>query len=76
MPEDIRAVAKAVRDAYRAGRVELAQQRNGNGFDYICQKRRVIEPPEAPMMMRGRMTVLNYDISIATLSNLGKFIHG
>src|SRR4029078_3004555 len=60
----------------RAGRVELAQRRNGDGFDYICQKRRVIEPPEAPMMMRGRMTVLNYDISRASLINLGKFIHG
>ena len=54
-PKRLRAVAKAVRDAYRAGRMELAQRRNGNGFDYICQKRRVIEPPQAPMMKRGRI---------------------
>ena len=40
LSEETWAVAKAAWKAYEQGRVELAQRRNENGFDYLCQKRR------------------------------------
>jgi len=45
-PKRLRAVAKAVRDAYQRGRVELYQRRNED---------RTVEPPhEASPTLRGR----------------------
>jgi len=35
------------------GRLELCQRRNGNGFDYLAQKRKDIVSPFQPPILRG-----------------------
>jgi hypothetical protein len=47
------AVARAAFRAYEAGRVELCQRRNGEGFDYLAQKRKDIMCPFQPPILRG-----------------------
>jgi hypothetical protein len=51
--EERRSAAKAAYDAYERGKVELAQRRNGNGFDYLAQKRRDTVRPFQPPILRG-----------------------
>lgn len=42
LPAHIPATVDAIRDAYDAGEIELAQRRVAEGFAYIAQKRRRI----------------------------------
>jgi len=53
LSEKRRPIAKAAFRYYENGKVELCQRRNGNGFDYLCQKRRDIVRPFQPPILRG-----------------------
>ena len=65
--DEKRAVARAAWKAYDQGRVELAQRPNEQGmFDYICQKRRVIEPHRAS----SGCGALIFSSSVRTLPSL------
>jgi hypothetical protein len=51
LSEERQAVAKVAFRAYEEGKVELCQRRNGNGFDYLAQKRKdLVRPFQAPAM--------------------------
>jgi len=53
LSEERRPVAKAAFRAYEEGKVELCQRRNGNGFDYLAQKRKDTVRPFQPPTLRG-----------------------
>ena len=53
LSEERQAVAKAAFRAYEEGKVELCQRRNGNGFDYLAQKRKDLVRPFQPPTLRG-----------------------
>ena len=53
LDEATRQVAREAWGEYELGKVELCQRRNGNGFDYLCQKRRDNVRPFQPPILRG-----------------------
>jgi hypothetical protein len=55
LPEETRAVAKAAWRAYEQGKVELLQRRVGKQFEYLCIKRKLIEPRPQVMSAAGRI---------------------